>query len=135
MVGGALYALTAFFNLPLGTLRAMGPGLFPVGLGSLLVLIGLGILIPALLVGESKLPTVKPRALIAVLAAVAAFALLIGPFGLLPAIVASTVVSSLAVPGNRPLRVLLLAIFLMFVAWLIFILLLQLPVSMVSWGV
>ena len=40
MVGGAAYGLTAINSLPLGTLRQMGPGMFPMGLGGLLFLLG-----------------------------------------------------------------------------------------------
>jgi hypothetical protein len=133
MIGGAAYAFGAIATLPLGTLRHLGPGMFPMGLGGLLFLIGLGIFIPALFRSE-KLPLIKLRVLFAVLAAVAAFALLINYFGLFPAIFACTVLSSLATPGNRPLVVLLLSIFLMLIAWLIFIVLLQLPIPLLSWG-
>lgn len=134
MVGGAAYAFAAIASLPLGSLRQMGPGMFPVGLGGILFLIGAGILIGAWFQTE-KLPSVNWRALAAVLAALAAFALLIEHFGLLPAIAASTVLSSLAAPGSKPLGVLWLSVALMFVAWLIFVLILQLPVPVLAWEI
>ena len=133
MVGGAAYGLDAFATLPLGTLRQMGPGMFPVGLGGLLFLIGTGIFVPGLARSET-LPTIKLRPLIAVLGAVATFALLIDRFGLFPAIVASTVLSSLAVAGNRPLTVFMLCLLLMLLAWIIFTVILQLPIALWSWG-
>lgn len=133
MAGGVAYTIGALVTLPLGTLRQAGPGMFPVGLGGLLFLIGVGIFVPSLFDSE-KLPSVGLRPLIAVLAAVAAFALLIGPLGLFSAIVASTVLSSLAVPGFRPLNVFLLSLGLMAIAWVIFILVLNLPMKLFPWG-
>jgi hypothetical protein len=129
MVGGAAYAITAYISLPLGTLRQMGPGMFPIGLGGLLFAIGAGIFGPSLYFGE-KLPPINLRALAAVLAAVGAFALLIDPIGLFPAILASTVLSSLAAPGNKPVNVLLLSFGMMFMAWVVFILILRLPMPL-----
>ena len=133
MAGGAVYTISAIASLPMGTLRQAGPGMFPLGLGGLLFLIGVGIFVPSLYRSE-KLPAVGLRPLIAVLAAVAAFALLIGQFGLFSAILASTVLSSLAVPGIRPLNVLLLSFGLMIIAWVIFILILNLPMPLFPWG-
>jgi len=133
MVGGAVYTIGALATLPLGTLRQAGPGMFPVGLGGLLFLIGVGVFVPSLFQSE-KLPAIGWRPLIAVLAAVAAFALLIDTAGLFSAIIASTVLSSLAAPGMRPLHVLLLSLFLMLIAWVIFILILNLPIQLLPWG-
>lgn len=133
MVGGAAYTIGALATLPLGTLRQAGPGMFPVGLGGLLFLIGVGVFVPSLFQSE-KLPSIGWRPLIAVLAAVAAFALLIDVAGLFSAIIASTVLSSLAAPGMRPLHVLLLSLFLMLIAWVIFILILNLPIQLLPWG-
>jgi hypothetical protein len=133
MLGGAAYAIDAVATLPLGTLRRMGPGMFPVGLGGLLFLIGVGVFVPALVHSE-KIPPVNARALVAVLAGVVAFAMLIGSAGLFTAILVSTVLSSLAVPGNRPLSVLLLSLGLMVFAWAIFILILNLPIALWPWG-
>jgi len=59
--------------------------------------------------------------------------LLIGPFGLFSAILVSTILSSLAAPGIRSLSVLLLSIGLMVVAWVIFILILNLPMPLLPW--
>ena len=132
MIGGAAYAIDAVATLSLGTLRQMGPGMFPVGLGGLLFLIGVGIFVPALFHSEN-IPPINLRALGAVLAAVAAFALLIGSAGLFTAILVSTVLSSLAVPGNRPQHVLLLSGGLMVLAWVIFIFILNLPISLLPW--
>ena len=135
MVGGAAYTITALATLPLGTLRRAGPGMFPLGLGSLLFLIGIGVFVPALLQSEKiKMPKIGWRPLIAVLAAVAAFALLVDTGGLFAAILASTVLSSLAAPGIRPLHVILLSLFLMLIAWAIFIQILNLPMPLFPWS-
>lgn len=129
MVGGAFYTLSAFASLPMGTLRQAGPGMFPAGLGGLLFIIGVAIFVPSLFRSE-KLPSVGWRPLAAVLGAVAAFALLVGPLGLLAAILASTVLSSYAVSGMRPRNVAMLSLGLMVIAWVTFILILNLPISL-----
>lgn len=134
IVGGAAYTIVTLTTLPLGTLRQAGPGMFPLGLGGLLVLIGIGVFVPSLFQSE-KMPAIGWRPLIAVLAAVAAFALLVGPAGLFVAIIASTIISSLAVAGMKPLQVALLSLFLMVVAWVIFIFILSLPIKVFPWGV
>lgn len=133
MVGAAAYTIVTLTTLPLGTLRQAGPGMFPLGLGSLLFLIGVGVFVPSLF-QSAKMPAIGWRPLIAVLAAVVAFALLIGPAGLFAAILASTIISSLAVSGMRPLHVALLSVFLMVVAWVIFILILSLPINILPGG-
>lgn len=79
----AFGAAFVYFGLDyrLGTLRSMGPGMFPVAGGALLVLLGLG----AAWVGRrsaERIDTVALRPLLATLASVVIFALLIERAGL-----------------------------------------------------
>lgn len=82
-------------DYPFGSLRRMGPGYFPTSLGWLLV--GLGTIIAA--AGFMR-PGVQPQAewrnMIAVLAAILAFALMVERFGLIAATVALVFISAAA---------------------------------------
>lgn len=90
---GAMYhSMTAF---ALGTAARMGPGYFPALVSGLLMLCGLMILIPALL-RAGPTPTVELRPLFWISLSVLAFALLVLPFGLVPAIIALTVLAGIS---------------------------------------
>lgn len=94
--GGAV-SITAIFNYPLGTLSRMGPGMFPAGLGGLLAFFGVLLVVQSLRgQGESEKPDIRIFSPLFVLGSVAVFALLVSPFGLIPAIIGVTVVASLA---------------------------------------
>jgi hypothetical protein len=120
---------------PLGTLRRMGPGYFPVLLGALLAAMGGLLALTALLSGEAgcagepREDDVRPdaRALVAVLAGLGAFALLLPRFGLVPAVAALVVISAQGSGQMRPLGALALAVVLAALAWAIFRLGLGLP--------
>lgn len=134
MIVGLAYALSTCASLPLGTLRQMGAGMFPFGVGALLLLVGGGIALQGYF-QRHELPHLALRPTAAVLGAAGAFALTIGSFGLFPAIAMSTVLSSLAVPGVRVRNTVLLCLGLMFIAWVIFITILSVPVETITWRV
>lgn len=140
LVGGALLMLVgigvAYVSIqhyPLGTLQRMGPGMFPAILGC--VLAGLGsILALQALRRQGARPDIRVYAPLFVLAGVASFALLIIPFGLLPAIVCVVVISSLAeLRQIRPVNVALLCLALCLIAPLVFVVGLGLPISLIRW--
>ena len=127
---GAAYALA---TLPLGTLRRMGPGMFPAALGLILALFGLAILIPALLREGPPMRRVDYRSLFYIMASVLAFALLVDPFGLFPAIAALAVIASradskLPIPGT-----LILASGLALISVLLFEVGLGMPIEAFKW--
>ncbi|MFN4098469.1 MAG: tripartite tricarboxylate transporter TctB family protein [Pararhodobacter sp.] len=132
MAGGSFIALYAWHTLALGTIRRMGPGMFPFWIGVLMVLIGAAILAGGFL-RSGRIPPVAWRSTATVLGAFACFALLVTPFGLLPAIVGLVVVSSLGDPSLRPLTTGLLCLVLPLLAWVIFRLGLDLPLTMLRW--
>lgn len=132
MIVGLAFAVAAYANLPLGTLRSMGPGMFPMGLGGLLAIIGAGITAIGFFQRHDA-PHWNFRTTAAVLGAVGAFALLIDHVGLFAAILASTVISSLAAPGSRFRATLYLCLGLMLVAWVLFILILDIQFDVFSW--
>lgn len=116
---GAFIVVYALNSMQLGTLNQMGPGYFPVMVGTALAGFGIAIMVPAFFRGGTVEP-VEWRSAITVLASVAAFALLVRPLGLVPAICAQLLVASLAEPVFRPVPLIVMAITLPAAAWLIF---------------
>lgn len=86
------HSLTAF---SVGTAARMGPGYFPALVGGLLMLCGIMILIPALMRAGPK-PVLEIRPLFWISLSVLAFALLVLPFGLVPAIIAQSVLAGIS---------------------------------------
>jgi hypothetical protein len=136
--GGALaifgFAFTwyAMQHYDLGTLSSMGPGMFPVGLGVLLCVLGLATAAFALF-QQTPFPEIRVRVPFFVLASVAAFTLTLTPFGLIPAVLVVTVVSSFAESKVRFGSLAGLGGALCVIAWLIFGVGLNLPIAMLRW--
>jgi len=136
--GGALAALGVFVSvyahatLSLGTLTRMGPGLFPFSLGILLVLFGLGILIPAFRTPDT-MEKVNWRPLIVVTIAICLFAATVRPIGLIPAIVLMLLVSTLSERRIKPVELAILLVGVPLAAWLIFIVGLGVPLPLARW--
>jgi hypothetical protein len=126
IVGGALLlALGAFATFyairtySLGNISRLGPGAFPAGLGILIASTGLIILVPAFWrAGDLPMPEFRP--LIAVLAGVALFAVLIEHVGLVPSIFVLVFVSTLATGKIEPVGTTIIAIVLAIISVLIF---------------
>lgn len=129
---GVSFSCYAIEHYDLGTLRRMGPGMFPTGLGFVLAFFGLLLFVPALLRPGIR-PEIRVWTPLFILSGVAAFALTIRPFGLLPAILAVTVISSMAELKLRPASLSVLCIVLCLIAWLTFRIGLGLPMPMVNW--
>ncbi len=128
-LAAAVYAATHY---AMGSLRNIGPGAFPAGAGVALAVFGLATLVPAL--GRAGVrPTVEWDVAAAVLASVAAFALVLPGFGLVPATVALVVVSRLADRRARPVGTLVLALGLGLLAWAVFVLALGVPLAAFRW--
>lgn len=117
-----------------GTARQIGPAVFPVALSILLLAAAAGIVIEALMgvSGPDPAPA-RPVVLAGVLGAPVAFSLVIGPFGLFPAIFAAVIVASLAERSLRPGAVLALAVTLGAACSLVFVVLLNLNIPVVRW--
>lgn len=116
----------------MGSLRRMGEGMFPVALGVILAGFGLAIAIPALF---RPGPRVYPPYFTAlcVSAGVAGFAILVRPLGLIPAILAVVIISSIAELQFRPLSLAALCAALCGLAYLVFRVGLGLPLPMFRW--
>jgi hypothetical protein len=136
IAGGALLLLTGILiawhasaTLDFGTVRRMGPGMFPMSIGVILALFGVALMIPAFF-RAGELEAIEWRSGAAVLAGIAAFALAIRPMGLIPAIIAVLLVSSLAERTFRPVALLVMSILLPLGAYLIFQVGLGLPLAL-----
>ena len=90
---GAMYHSLTEFSV--GTAARMGPGYFPALVGGLLMLCGVMILVPALL-RAGPMPTFEFRPMFWVSLSVLAFALMVLPFGLVPAIIAQTILAGIS---------------------------------------
>ncbi|MFY0634959.1 MAG: tripartite tricarboxylate transporter TctB family protein [Vannielia sp.] len=139
IVGGALLVLfgvavtyTSVTFYPMGTPSRMGPGMFPAGLGVVLVVLGLLLALQALRRPGPR-PDVRIFSPLFILGGIAAFAAIIVPFGLIPAIVAILVISSLADLRIRPVSLVLSCIGLSLFAPFVFVFLLGLQIPLLRW--
>lgn len=130
-LGGLGFAGYAFLNLSLGTLQRMGPGLFPLIVGTLITVFGLIVVAGSLNAPERQEPF-NIRPFVFVVVGFVLFALTIRPFGLIPASFLLVVTVS-ASEGTMTYRVLILAGVLAMVAALIFVAGLQVPVPLARW--
>lgn len=138
--GGALVAFGLFVSFhaythyAVGTITEMGPGMVPAGLG--IVLAGLGIVIAAsALFRAGALPRLEWRPFLCVLCALAAFALLVERFGVIPAIYALVFIAMLGDDERRPVASFLLATALNVIVIGVFVLGLGLPFKLLTWDI
>lgn len=117
----------------IGSVERMGPGFFPTALGSLLILLGAGLMTYGWISphGEGRYPRIWSAA--AVLVSIGIFGLLIERFGLAPAVAAVVMVSSLADPLRRRVEVIVLAACGAAITVGIFVWTLGLPIPAVKW--
>lgn len=132
IAAGTAVALWCWAYYPLGTVRRMGPGMFPMALGVILAGFGLILLLQSLRPEETA-PDLRIWSPLFVLGGVAGFALTITPFGLIPAILVITVISSMAELRLRPTSLILLCAALSLMAPLIFKVGLGLQVRLFAW--
>lgn len=127
--GGYLWEALRY---PLGTMRNIGPGGFPLLIGILLVAIAVFLLIRGLL--EAREEFAFPwRPFLMISLSIAAFALLVKSFGLIAAVVAAVFLSTASESGLPVVRTTLLAAFLTLMSWFIFIFALGMPLQLVHW--
>lgn len=131
-LGGLAFSLYALGHYEFGTLQRMGPGFFPAMLGLVLAVLGAAQLVPALF-RQGKSPEFRGRSFVAVLLSVAAFALLIRPLGLLPAIAAVIALSSFAERKFNIRAVILQIVLLSALSWVVFKVGLNMSLSLFSW--
>lgn len=139
IIGGGLLIVTglgfsayAYANYDLGSIVRMGPGMFPACLGVVLAVFGALQAIPAFF-RTGTMPDIRLWSPLFVLGSIAIFAMLIRPFGLIPAIIALIIVSSGAELRIRPVSTAILTVVMCVASWLIFRVGLGVPLAMFRW--
>ena len=135
MAGGIFVALYASSHYQVGDAARMGPGYFPTLLGWILAF--MGFVVAALsfrtVVHIITPPPFTPRPFIAVIAAVALFAVLVNRIGLIPTTVVVVIVTSAGSNSFRFPRAVVLGVSLSLIAWAIFVFGLQMTLPVFAW--
>jgi hypothetical protein len=138
LIGAGALAEGATYDI--GTLNNMGPGFFPVALGVLMALVGLGIVVSTRLARRSTASTGSPArraewgAWACILGGIAAF-VGIGEYGgLAPATFALVFISALGDRTNTLKRAALLALAMVVISAVVFHWALKLQFPLFSWG-
>jgi hypothetical protein len=126
---GAVVAIVAL-QYPVGVPGKMGPGFFPLWLGILLVIAGGVVILQALRAEQVALPPVQWRAVACIALAIAVSGLLLLTAGLFVAIPALVAIASFAGRNVSLVRIVVTAITLTALAYLIFILGLDLRIPL-----
>jgi len=126
--GAGFVALALQYRL--GDLHRIGPGMFPVLVGTLLSGLGLIVAARALVLEGPPVERVHVRPLVVSLAAIVLFALALQWLGLVAAIAVLVLVGAYASSEVRPLQVVALAVFLIVFAVAVFVWLLGLPLPL-----
>lgn len=115
IVIGLFFAFYAHSHYNLGSFAQMGPGMMPLVLGIILML--LGVVIAIIGYFSTGVP-IQPdaRSLIAVTGAIVGFAVISQAFGMVPAVVALTIASGLADNKLSPLAMTVLTVILTAIA-------------------
>ena len=119
-------------DYPFGTALRMGPGYFPVVLGALLIVFGLGILASGLRRGETIAGTWSPRALVLLPLSLLLFGLLMQYAGFVPALLVLIIGSAAAGSEFKFMEVLLFALALTALAVAVFVWALGLPYPLIA---
>ncbi|MDI6028451.1 tripartite tricarboxylate transporter TctB family protein [Corticibacterium sp. UT-5YL-CI-8] len=121
-------------TLTMGTLASFGPGLFPAIVGAAMMLVALALVtFPDMPKQEEDEEPFAWRQMLFVSLGMIAFALLVRPFGLVPATVALVCLASCGDRSSSPLVAVALSVGLAVLGVLIFIWGLNLPLSIVRW--
>jgi hypothetical protein len=141
LIGGLLsvalgaYALAEASTYPMGSLLRMGPGLFPCMIAALIIALGAVLIINAMRRRPpAEGPEIRIRSVVTIGVAILLFALLLERVGLIPATALLVLVSSLAEPQWRPRRAIALAVGVTALVYVIFVVILHIPVPALRLG-
>jgi hypothetical protein len=121
-----LFVVWHSLDYRIGTPRRMGPGLFPLTLGALLVVFGLAAALQGLRAAGSGV-AVRVRPMLAVCGALAVFGLTVERLGFIPAAVLLLFVTGLAESPPKWRALAILSLTLAPASWLLFVGLLGIP--------
>lgn len=124
--GGAVLISSEY---PMGTAGRMGPGYFPVVLGSMLVLIGLIALGRSFVLKGEPVGRLVIKEIILVLAAVCLFGFTVRGGGIIPAVFLLVLISSYASAKFRLIPMMIMAAGSAVFCWVAFVYLLGLPLQ------
>lgn len=129
-----IFGLVTALSYEFGTVQRMGPGFLPVVHSLILIVCGLGIMVVEG-TGPDTLPIERPalRSLIAVIAAICVFAFLVDRFGLIPASVATVLISATAESKYNIPVLLVFSVSIAIAVTGIFVWGLGLPVEPIKW--
>jgi len=127
-VGAASVAIARDYTI--GSVLHMGPGYFPIALGMLLTVVGAASVLRALVVTEGRPSRIALRPMLAIGAAIIAFAAGIDRVGLIPSVFVSALIASMATPRPKIAEAGLVAACLTILSAGIFYYGLKLPVSL-----
>lgn len=126
VVIGLAFAIAAS-NYELGTALRMGPGYFPLVLGSILVLLGIGIAVSGFVAASGDdLGPVPWKAMALLVAALIFFGYTVRGLGIVPALLVSVFLTAIAAHRARLVPAVITAVSLTALSVLVFVILLQL---------
>jgi hypothetical protein len=129
---GLLFAVTAWLGLPIGRAFAMGPGYFPLVLGSVLIGFGIAIIVAGLRKPAEPFGAVSWRGVGLVTAAIVFFALTVRGLGLAPGLGGATLLAALSTDRNSLAFAIGLSAGLTVFCVLLFVYALQLPYAVIG---
>jgi uncharacterized membrane protein len=137
--GVALAAFGAWLSIQslqytMGTPSDMGPGFFPFAVGLMIIPCAIPMLIAGFRPGTAE-REFDLRAFIAVTIALTVFVIAVRPLGLIPAVIAMTLTIGVANPGFRWRMTILTSLALSILAWLIFVVGLNMTIPAFGWSV
>jgi hypothetical protein len=113
-----------------GSFTNMGPGGFPLILGTLLAVLGLATIVVGLSTGDTPIATIGGKALILIPLSIAVFAATLERLGLIPAIALSVAIAGLANPIVRFREIAVLCVALVVFGAAVFVYGLALPLAL-----
>jgi Tripartite tricarboxylate transporter TctB family len=129
---GLAFAITSA-TYELGSLLRMGAGFFPLVLGIIMVVLGILVAVKGFVAGEgADLGPVPWRALVLLVAALLFFGFTVRGLGLVPTLFVSVLLAALAGRGVRVLPAVVIAASLTAMSVFVFVVLLQLRMSLVG---
>ncbi|HZI84557.1 MAG TPA: tripartite tricarboxylate transporter TctB family protein [Casimicrobiaceae bacterium] len=137
MIAIGLAAIVGGRRYPLGTLSRMGPGYFPVALGVILTLLGVGIAATARFAsrgGDEKVLPPEWRGWLCVGLSIVAFVVLGRYGGFIPATFAVVFISALADRQNGLVAAIVLGLAMVLVCVVVFWWALQMTFPLFGWG-
>jgi hypothetical protein len=134
-IGFGLAAIVISRDYPMGSAMRMGPGYFPTWLGGIMMLIGAVITAMSTRIQGEGISGFAWRPMFTLFIAFLVYGVAMGNnLGFIPSIALVIIISSLAIPGFRPVELVLLTTVLVLATTGLFIWGLELPYPMFWWS-